>query len=93
MLTLGAEGMALFPAGGAPLRIPTAAREVVDVTGAGDAVSSVALLGRLSGWDLETAARVSSLAAAIAIARVGTHHIRCEELVQAIECAPDIPEN
>lgn len=85
LLTRGAEGMNLFSRSHSGTRVPTRAREVVDVTGAGDSVSSVALLGRLSGWDLETVARVSSLAAAIVISHVGTHHLGAAELIEAIE--------
>ena len=64
--------------------LPTHAREVVDVTGAGDAVSSTVLLGRLSGWDLHSAAWAASRCASIAIGRVGTHHVSLQELRDAL---------
>jgi rfaE bifunctional protein kinase chain/domain len=80
LLTLGARGMALFPSRVRGERLPSLAREVVDVTGAGDAVSSVALLGNVLGWDLRSIAWAASLAAAIAVEHVGTHHVSLEEL-------------
>lgn len=80
MLTLGADGMALFSGEDAMGRIPTFARDVVDVTGAGDAVSSVTLLGNILGWDLKSLAWAASQAAAIAIEHVGTHHVTAAEL-------------
>jgi rfaE bifunctional protein kinase chain/domain len=85
LLTLGAEGMVAFPEAGAPGRLPTLAQEVVDVTGAGDALSSVAVLGNVLGWDLGTLAWTASHAAAIAIAHVGTHHVSREELEARVQ--------
>jgi rfaE bifunctional protein kinase chain/domain len=91
LLTLGPEGMAVFSAVDSPpsapapsRRIPTLARDVVDVTGAGDAVASTVVLGMLAGWDLTTAAWTASHAAAIAIAHVGTHHVTLAELTAAL---------
>ena len=79
--------MALFPHRGAMKRIPSFATDVQDVTGAGDAVSSVTVLGNVLGWDLQTLAWTASQAASIAIAHVGTHHVTLEELRGAIENA------
>ena len=75
--------MALFPREGGMQTIPTLARAVVDVTGAGDAVASTAMLGNILGWDLATIARTASMSAAIAISHVGTHHVTREELEEA----------
>ena len=88
LLTLGPEGMAAFEAdrnpGDDPTRLPTVAEDVVDVTGAGDAVSSTTILGMLSSWNLKTAAWCASHSAAIAIAQVGTHHVSRAELEEVI---------
>jgi len=87
LLTLGPDGMACFPdprRDEAPVRIPTFAREIADVTGAGDAVASAVILGRLAGWDLTTAAWCASHCAAIAVAHVGTHHVNRGELERAL---------
>lgn len=85
LLTLGPGGMAALGIDcEKSVLLPTRAREVLDVTGAGDAVSSAILLGRLSGWDLHSAAWAASHCASVAIARIGTHHVTREELRQAI---------
>jgi rfaE bifunctional protein kinase chain/domain len=85
LLTLGADGMALFPRRGSPGTVPSYARHVEDVTGAGDALSSVALLGNASGWDLATVAWMASQAAAIAVEHIGTHHVTLKELKKRVE--------
>ena len=84
LVTLGPEGMALFPRDEPMQKIPTFARDVVDVTGAGDAVASTAILGNLLGWHLTTVAWMASQSAAIAVAKVGTHHVTREELEDAV---------
>jgi rfaE bifunctional protein kinase chain/domain len=90
MLTLGADGMALFPRNGGMTRLPTLAREVVDVTGAGDSVSAVALLGNILGWDLTSLGWAASCAASVVIARVGTYHLSAADLARAIRSSPEV---
>jgi rfaE bifunctional protein kinase chain/domain len=85
LLTLGADGMVAFPEAGAPGRLPSFAKKVVDVTGAGDALSSVAVTGNVLGWDMGTLAWTASHAAAIAIAHVGTHHVSRSELEERVQ--------
>lgn len=87
LVTLGPEGMAAFPRSSPMVRLPTFARDVVDVTGAGDAVASTAMLGNLLGWDLPTIAWTASHAAAIAVAHPGTHHVTRQELEEAVLAA------
>jgi D-beta-D-heptose 7-phosphate kinase/D-beta-D-heptose 1-phosphate adenosyltransferase len=81
LLTLGEKGMTALDGRGDLKRFPTYARTVADVTGAGDAVSSVALLGNILRWDIATIAWTASQAAAIAVEHVGTHHVSSSELV------------
>lgn len=85
ILTLGPAGMALFPERGPMTTVPTLAREVVDVTGAGDSVSAVAALGNILGWDLTSIGWVASAAAAVVIARVGTYHLSAADLAEAVQ--------
>jgi len=91
VLTLGEKGLAVFDGAGASARCPALAERVADVTGAGDAVSSVALLGNIARWSAAAIARVSSLAAAIAVEHIGTHHVSHEELEARL--ASEIEEN
>jgi len=90
ILTLGPDGMALFPEKGPMARIPTVARQVIDVTGAGDAVSAAAVLGNVLGWDIETLGFTASCAAAVVIARVGTYHLTAADLARAVCECPEI---
>ena len=63
LITRGEQGMSLFEPGRRPLHIATAAREVFDVTGAGDTVIATIGLARCGGRALPEAARLANLAA------------------------------
>ena len=80
LVTRGAAGMSLFEKGKEPLHVPAQAREVYDVTGAGDTVASVLTMALTAGANLEQAARLASRAAAITVARMGTTAVRLEDL-------------
>ena len=80
LITRGAAGMSLVEPGGEPKHIPTEAREVFDVTGAGDTVASTLIMALTAGATLEQGARLASRAAGIIVGRVGTTAIRLEEL-------------
>jgi D-glycero-beta-D-manno-heptose-7-phosphate kinase len=81
LITRGAAGMSLFQVGREPIHIPAQAREVFDVTGAGDTVVSTLAMALAAGADLEQGARLASQAAAIIVGRVGTTAVRLEELL------------
>jgi D-beta-D-heptose 7-phosphate kinase/D-beta-D-heptose 1-phosphate adenosyltransferase len=80
LLTRGPAGMSLFAPGSEPAHIPAQAREVFDVTGAGDTVAGTLGVALAAGADMEQAARLSSRAASIVVGRVGTSAIRLDEL-------------
>lgn len=84
LITLGEEGMALFEMGQPTARIPTTAREVFDVSGAGDTVIGVFALGLAAGATLKAAAILSNLAAGIVVAKLGTATVEPSEMRQAI---------
>ena len=80
VVTLGAEGMAVSRLGEKTSILPTAAREVFDVSGAGDTVIAC-LTGTLAaGGDLETAARFANDAAGLVVAKTGTATVTADEL-------------
>jgi D-beta-D-heptose 7-phosphate kinase/D-beta-D-heptose 1-phosphate adenosyltransferase len=81
LLTRGAAGMVLFERGAAPVVVPAQAREVFDVTGAGDTVAAVVALALAAGASLELAARLASRAAAAAVSRLGAAAARPEDLL------------
>jgi D-glycero-beta-D-manno-heptose-7-phosphate kinase len=80
LLTRGADGISLFTTTAEPVHIPAVAREVYDVTGAGDSVVSTLTLALAAGASLEDGARLANEAAAIAVAKVGTAAVGHEEL-------------
>jgi rfaE bifunctional protein kinase chain/domain len=80
VLTLGAEGVAIFEPGQSMLRIPSAAREVFDVTGAGDTLAAVTSVALGAGLTLREATWLGNRAAGIAVAHHGTYAITREEL-------------
>ena len=65
--------------------IPTTAREVYDVTGAGDTVIAVASLALLSGASIKEAAILSNTAAGIVVGKLGTATLTTEELMNGLK--------
>lgn len=84
LITQGKEGMTLFEAHGEITHIPTVARKVFDVTGAGDTVISAFCLGLAAGMDFKSAATISNFAAGLVVGEVGTSTVRAEELKQVV---------
>jgi D-beta-D-heptose 7-phosphate kinase/D-beta-D-heptose 1-phosphate adenosyltransferase len=85
LITQGKDGMTLFESNGEITHIPTVARKVYDVTGAGDTVISTLSLGLASGMDLKSAAIISNFAAGIVVGEVGTSTVNAEELKKVID--------
>jgi len=85
VLTRSEEGMSLFFRGGREEHLPTAAREVFDVSGAGDTVLAVLGAGLGVGLPLEDAARISNVAAGIVVGKVGTSTVSPEEILDALD--------
>ncbi len=84
LMTLGEEGMMLFEKNGDITRIPTAAREVYDVSGAGDTVISVFGLALASGATMKEAAFLANAAAGVVVGKLGTATLSQEELLDAL---------
>ncbi len=72
LITQGKDGMTLFEREGEITHIPTVAKKVFDVTGAGDTVISALSLGLSVDMDLKDAAYVANIAAGIVVGEVGT---------------------
>ncbi|ESQ17069.1 MAG: D-glycero-beta-D-manno-heptose-7-phosphate kinase [Thiohalocapsa sp. PB-PSB1] len=83
LLTLGALGIALLDATGVQ-RIPAAAQNVFDVSGAGDTVIATFAAGRAANLDTVDAAHLANVAASVVIAKLGTAAIVSNELIAAI---------
>ena len=84
MITLGSEGIALYTRdGGKPLCIPTQAKRVFDVSGAGDTVMATMALALAAGLKPEDAAAIANEAAGVVVGYVGTRAIELAELREA----------
>ena len=81
LVTRGADGMSLLREGHAPVHIPTVARSVYDVTGAGDTVVSALALALAVGAPLEHAARLANRAAGVVVGKLGTARVSLDELI------------
>lgn len=83
-VTLGAEGMAVFERPGRVFHVPTVARSVFDVTGAGDTVISVLALAYGAGIGLLTASVLANYAAGIVVGLVGTAAATRQDVLSAM---------
>ena len=88
LITRGEHGMSLFEQKGSVIHIPTVAREVFDVTGAGDTVISALTLAMAAGANMVDAAKISNYAAGIVVGVVGTATVRPEDLKYRIVQGP-----
>ncbi|MBL0716396.1 MAG: D-glycero-beta-D-manno-heptose-7-phosphate kinase [Desulfosarcina sp.] len=84
LITMGKDGMVFFQDGQPPYRIATRARQVYDVSGAGDTVIAVLGLALGSGGSLEEAMVMANAAAGIVVGKVGTATIGPDELKSAL---------
>ena len=83
-ITLGAEGMLLSENGRVENTIPTAAREVFDVSGAGDTVIALLAMGLVAGGDFVESAKLANLAAGIVVGKTGTATATTDEIFALI---------
>ena len=84
LITRGEEGMSLFEKGGIT-HIPTVARHVYDVTGAGDTVIATFTLAYASGASMQEAAVIANHAAGIVVGEVGTAVVTREKLLESLK--------
>lgn len=84
LVTLGEDGMALLTADGDHVRIPTVARSVYDVSGAGDTVTAVLAIGLASGATIIEAAILANHAAGIEVGKAGVATVSADELMNSV---------
>jgi D-beta-D-heptose 7-phosphate kinase / D-beta-D-heptose 1-phosphate adenosyltransferase len=83
LLTLGPAGIALFDRDtGAHFHMPTAAREVFDVSGAGDTVVAAFTLARATGQEPRASVEIANRAAGLVVAKLGTATVTREEILR-----------
>lgn len=85
LITRGEEGMMLFESGGEITQIPTIAREVYDVTGAGDTVISTLTVALTAGATLKEASAIANYAAGIVVGEAGTAAVTRSKLKDVIK--------
>ena len=88
VITMSEDGMLLCAEGRVLKKIPTAAREVFDVSGAGDTSIAGLVLALAVGADLETAAHFANAAAGVVVGKLGTATVTPEELVAYVSRTP-----
>ena len=93
LVTRSERGMTLQSKEGEPLHLPALAREVFDVTGAGDTVISAMAAGLASQDSLENSTRLANVAAGLVVGKVGTATVTREELQGALlQSEGDVPD-
>jgi D-beta-D-heptose 7-phosphate kinase/D-beta-D-heptose 1-phosphate adenosyltransferase len=84
LITRSERGMTLLQKGQPPFNLPAHARDVFDVTGAGDTVVAMLGLCMARGLDLPQATRFANAAAGVVVSKLGTTTVSCAELTQAL---------
>lgn len=84
IITLGKDGIFFETETGESRIIPTQARAIFDVTGAGDTVTAVLTLARASGLGLPDSVRLANLAAGIVVGHLGTWAVSRQELLSVL---------
>ncbi|MBV8154164.1 MAG: D-glycero-beta-D-manno-heptose-7-phosphate kinase [Candidatus Eremiobacteraeota bacterium] len=85
LVTRGEHGMALFGSGGERSQIPSVARTVYDVSGAGDTVVAVLGLALAAGAPIELAMQLANFAAGAVVEKLGTATASVDEIVALVE--------
>lgn len=87
LATRSERGLSLVAADGTVRHLPAAAREVFDVSGAGDTVAAVVAAALAAGADLETAAQLSNVAAGVVVGKLGTAVAYPREILRALHAS------
>jgi D-beta-D-heptose 7-phosphate kinase/D-beta-D-heptose 1-phosphate adenosyltransferase len=84
LITLGPQGMLIAGSSRRPVHVPTRAREVFDVSGAGDTVIAVCILALAAGAEIVEAAEIANYAAGVVVGKMGTATCTPDELLAAV---------
>ena len=85
LITRGEKGMSLFEKNGNVTNIPTKAREVYSIIGAGDTVVSTLALALASGAEMKEAAMLANIAAGIKVGKIGTASVSIGEIKKELD--------
>ncbi len=92
LITRGEHGYSLLQRGRPPLHLPTRAREVFDVTGAGDTVAATLGCSLAAGLSLRDATALANLAAGVVVGKLGTASVTVAELQEAMQSHAPLPQ-
>ena len=92
LITRSEKGMTLVQSGQSAVHLPTRARDVYDVTGAGDTVIATLAAAVAVGMDLVDATKLANLAASVVISKVGTATVTVHELRTAMRQLSDVEQ-
>lgn len=84
LVTRGAQGMTLVVGGQEPAHLRTRAREVFDVSGAGDTVVATVAAVLAAGHNLEAAAALANVSAGVVVGKIGTATVHAEEMTASL---------
>jgi rfaE bifunctional protein kinase chain/domain len=90
LITLGEQGMMLFSRDNAPFHTPTRAKEVFDVSGAGDTAIALFTLALCAGATPNEAAEISNHASGIVVGKLGTATVSLDELLKSFDSRADV---
>lgn len=92
LITRSEKGMTLIQEGQKAVHLPTRAREVYDVTGAGDTVIATLAAAIAAGMDMVGATKLANLAASVVVGKVGTATVTVHELRTAMRQLSDVEQ-
>ncbi len=92
LITRSEKGMTLIQANKSAVHLPTRARDVYDVTGAGDTVIATLAVAIAQGLDMVAATKLANLAASVVVGKVGTATVTVHELRNAMRQITDIEQ-
>lgn len=92
LITRSEQGVSLLQRGQKAVHLPTRAREVFDVTGAGDTVSATLGCGLAAGLTLRDATALANLAAGVVVGKLGTATVSVDELREAMSAHSPLPQ-
>ena len=84
VVTRGKDGMSVIPSDGTAVHLRTTAREVFDVSGAGDTVAATVALGLAAGGSIQEACTLANMAAGIVVGKRGTAIVTTGEIVAVL---------
>jgi D-beta-D-heptose 7-phosphate kinase/D-beta-D-heptose 1-phosphate adenosyltransferase len=84
LITRGEKGMSLYERDGSSWHVPTMAKQVYDVTGAGDTVVGTLALAMATGASVQDGALLANQAAGIVVGMVGTATVTADQLTEAV---------